>query len=65
MFTAASVDTRVRVLRLLNIIAMVFPARSLLIKNGDDPDLTAAFREDALRTNVENSVGVRSLMDKR
>jgi len=39
--TAASVDTRVRVLRLLNIIATVCPAKLLDSDFGVWPDLTA------------------------
>jgi hypothetical protein len=63
--TAASVDTRVRVLRLLNIMAIVCPARLLDRVLGVWPDLTAVLYEDALRTSLVNSLGLRSAMDVR
>lgn len=61
--TAASVDTRVRVLRLLNIMATVWPMSAVASPVGARPALTACFRDAALRTKAESSPGVRSLMD--
>lgn len=63
--TAASVDTRVRVLRLLNIMAMVCPDRLLASDFGVWPALTAVLCSEALRTSFVNSAGLRSLMDVR
>jgi hypothetical protein len=63
--TAASVETRVRVLRLLNIIATVFPLREPRRFLGTDPDLMAVLEEAALRTRVVSSAGVRSAIDKK
>lgn len=63
--TAASVETRVRVERLLNIIAMVLPERAPWSWGGVVPDLMAVLEEEALRTRVVSSVGVRSAMERR
>lgn len=68
--TAASVDTRVLVLRLLNIMATVLPVRAPCSGfGGCSPAAKAAFTavlwEEALRTSLVNSAGVRSLMDSR
>ena len=63
--TAASVDTRVRVDRLENIKAIVFPANAPCSEDGMFPDLIASFALDAWRTSVESSLGVRSAMDRK
>ena len=63
--TAASVETRVRVLRLLNIMATVLPVREVVSDVGALPALTACLRVAALRTKAVNSLGVNSLMDMR
>lgn len=63
--TAASVETRVRVERLLNIIATVLPERAPWRLVGVVPDLMAALEDEALRTRVVSSVGVRSAMERR
>lgn len=63
--TAASVETRVRVLRLLNIIATLLPERELRRFEGMEPDLMAVLWEEALRTRVVNSEGVRSAIERR
>ena len=68
--TAASVDTRVLVLRLLNIMATVLPLRAPSSGfGGCSPAAKAAFTaalwEEALRTSLVNSAGVRSAMDRR
>lgn len=62
---APSVLTRVRVERLLNIIATVW-SRSLCWRlEGTEPDLTADLWEEALRTSWVSSCGVRSAMERR
>lgn len=64
--TAASVETRVRVERLLNIIATVFPERApWRLWGTPDPDLMEVLEEDALRMRVVSSAGVRSAMERR
>lgn len=63
--TAASVDTRVRVLRLLNVIATVFPVNAPSNDLGIDPDLMACLCEEAFRINVVSSAAVRSAIDRR
>lgn len=63
--TAASVETRVRVLRLLNIMATDFPVRLPRRFLGIEPDLIAVLCEEALRTRVVSSVGVRSAMERK
>jgi len=63
--TAASVETRVRVLRLLNIIATVLPLREPSRFLGTDPDLMAVLWELALRTRVVSSAGVRSAIERK
>lgn len=63
--TAASVETRVRVDRLLNIIATVLPESAPWRCEGVEPDLMAVLEEDALRTRVVSSLGVRSAMERR
>lgn len=65
MTTAPSVDIRVRVLRLLNIMATVLPVRAPRRFFGIEPDLMARLWEWALRTRLVSSVGVRSAMDRR
>ena len=57
--------TLVRVLRLLNIIATVLPARAPRRDLGIEPDLIACLWEWALRTRVVNSVEERSAIDRR
>lgn len=65
METAASVLTRVRVERLVNIRAIVW-ARSLSLRlEGIEPDLTAVLFAEALRTRVTSSCGVRSEMERK
>jgi hypothetical protein len=63
--TAASVETRVRVLRLLNIIATVLPLREPRRFLGIEPDLMEVLCDEALRTKVVSSVGVRSAMESK
>ena len=65
MTTAASVETLVLVLRLLKVIAMVFPVNVPRIEVGMEPDLTACLLEWALRTREESSEGERSAMERR
>lgn len=65
MVTAASVDTRVLVLLLLNIIATVFPERLPRRVFGTELDLRACLWEYALRTRVANSAGDRSAIERR
>src|SRR6266536_5459598 len=63
--TAASVDTRVRVLRLLNIIVTVLPVRAPSKFLGTEPDLMEVLWEEALRMRVVSSAGERSAMERR
>ena len=63
--TAASVDTRVLVLRLLNAIATVLPVNEPINDMGTEPDLIACLCETPLRTKDVSSVGVRSVIDRR
>ena len=63
--TALSVLTRVRVLRLLNVMAMVFPVRDPRRDLGIEPDLKDCLWEWAFRTRVVSSVLVRSAMLRR
>lgn len=63
--TADSVETRVRVLLLENIMAIVLPVRLPVRSGGVEPDLMAVLWEDALRMRVVNSAGVRSAMERR
>jgi hypothetical protein len=63
--TAPSVETRVRVLLLLNASATVLPERAFWINDGVLPDFMAFLREAALRTRVVSSWGVRSAMERR
>lgn len=63
--TAASVLTRVRVLRLLNIRAMVLPESLPARAAGVTPDLMAVLWDEALLRRVLNSVGVRSAIERR
>lgn len=65
MTTAASVETRVLVLRLLNIMATVSPFKVSNIEIGIEPDLTACLCEWALRTRVVSSEEERSAMERR
>jgi len=63
--TAASVETRVRVLRLLNIIATVLPVKEPRMFLGTEPDLIAVLWEEALRTRAVSSIGVRSAIERK
>lgn len=63
--TAASVETRVRVLRLLNIIATVLPLREPNKLLGTEPDLMEVLWDEALRTRVVSSAGDRSAIERR
>lgn len=65
MDTAPSILTLVRVLRLLNIMAIVLPLKTPRIDLGIEPDLIACLCEWALRTRVVSSVEERSPMDRR
>src|SRR5690242_2984392 len=63
---APSVDTRVRVLRLLKVMATVRPASDWRRLRGTSPvALMACLWASALRTSVVSSAGVRSAMDSR
>lgn len=63
---APSVDTLVRVLRLLKVMATVLPARAARRAWGTSPvDLTAALWCAALRTSVVSSAGETSAMERR
>lgn len=61
--TAPSVDTLVRVLRLLKVMATVLPDR--VPSNLLEPDLMDCLCKCALRTRVTNSWGVKSAIDNR
>jgi len=64
---APSVETLVRVLRLLKVMATVFPANARC-RWGEMvpfPDLMSILCLYAFRTRVVNSVGVRSAIDSR
>lgn len=63
--TAASVLTRVRVLRLLNIMAMVWPESLPARDAGVVPDFSADLWEEALLMRVVNSAGLRSAIERR
>ena len=63
--TAASVETRVLVLRLLKGMATVLPVKLPSIDFGIEPDLMAFLCETAFRINVTNSVELRSAMERR
>lgn len=52
-------------LRLLNIIATVLPVREPRRVLGTEPDLMAVLWEEALRTRVVSSVGVRSAIESK
>ncbi|KAH3988703.1 hypothetical protein HBI23_132210 [Parastagonospora nodorum] len=62
---APSVDTRVRVLLLLNVMATVLPANAPRIESGISPvpDLIEVLWFSAFRTSVVSSAGVRSAID--
>ncbi len=62
--TAASVDTLVLVLLLLNINAIVLPARAF-DSCGAPADLIICLWNCARSTNADSSPGVRSAMDRR
>ena len=64
---APSVDTLVRVLRLLKVMATVFPASAPRSECGISPvaPLIAALCAPAFRTSVVSSPGVRSAMERR
>ena len=63
--TAPSVDILVLVLRLLNAIATTFPANEPKRDFGIDPDFIVRLCEEALRTSVVNSDGVRSAIERK
>lgn len=63
--TAASVETRVLVLRLLNIIATVLPLRDSCTFLGTRPFLISFLCCLALLTRVTSSAGERSAMDRK
>lgn len=65
--TAPSVDTLVRVLRLLKVMATVFPANAPRKLSGISPvpDLMAVLCLCAFRTRVVNSAGVRSAIESK
>lgn len=50
---------------MLNIMATVLPERAPWRDWGMEPDLMARLWEEALRTRVANSVGVRSAIESR
>lgn len=63
---APSVDTLVRVLRLLKVMATVFPTSAARRECGTSPvDLIAFLCAPAFRTSVVSSAGVRSAMERR
>lgn len=62
---APSVETRVRVERLLNIMATVWPARAVLLALSLESEATWALLAAALRMRAVNSLVVRSLMEVR
>ena len=65
MLTAASVETRVLVLRLENMIAIVCPRRDCERVGSKALDFAACLWVAALRTRVESSVGERSDIERR
>ena len=65
MTTADSVETRVLVLRLLKVMAIVFPVRVPSSEVGIEPDLTACLWEWAFRMRVVSSEEVRSAIERR
>lgn len=64
---APSVETLVRVLRLLKVMATVLPANAPRRECGTSPvpDLMAVLWLCALRTSVVSSAGVRSAIESR
>lgn len=62
---AASVETRVRVERLENMIAIVLPVREVDSERGVRPDLMDSLCERAFWTSFVNSAGVRSAIERR
>lgn len=58
-------ETLVLVLRLLKVIATVFPVKDPRIDFGIEPDFMDRLCEWAFRTRVVNSGGLRSAIDKR
>lgn len=62
---ALSVETRVRVLRLLNVIATVLPDKAPKRVFGIDPVLIACLCKEAFCTRVVSSVEVRSDMERK
>lgn len=54
-----------RVERLLNIMAIVFPLREPARLLGIEPDFTAVLEEEALWTRAVSSAGVRSAMERK
>ncbi len=63
--TAASVETRVLVLRLLNNMATVWPAKPPWRELGVLPDLTAFLWEAAFSTSLVNSPADTSPIDMK
>lgn len=63
--TAPSVETLVRVLRLLKVMATVLPDSAPSRFLGMEPDLITCLCEEALRTRVTSSCGVRSAIERR
>jgi len=63
--TALSVETRVRVDLLLNMMATFLPAKVPNKDFGIEPDLMACLCEWAFLTSVVNSVDFRSAMERR
>lgn len=62
---AASVETRVRVERFENMIAIVWPFMEVERESGVSPDLMDSLCDRAFWTRVVSSAGVRSAMDRR
>ena len=54
-----------RVLRLLNMRAMVLPVRALTMVFGTEPDFSEVLCEEEVRIRDVSSDGVRSLMERR
>ena len=65
MTIALSVDTRVRVLRLLNMTAIVLPISELSMLFGMELDLMACLWEAALRIKAVSSLGAKSAIERK
>jgi hypothetical protein len=63
--TAPSVEIRVRVERLENVKPTVLPVKALRRFLGTFPDLMAVLWDEAFRTSVVSSAGVRSAIERR